>query len=140
MGGEFKLTARHEANLEAKRKFVAAMMAQDWAALAEVAHPELELFEPPALPFGGVYKGIEEFKRCMAMIPQVSHKTERMTLVRSYYSDDPDYIVNELDFVGVRVDNGERIASIVMEKTGYKDGKVRSLALHWFSIPDFGKK
>lgn len=135
----FELTLRHQANLDVKKKFVAALAAKDWDEAAKYVHPDFELREPAALPYGGVYKGMSGFRECLEKIPKISHRTERIEILRTYFTQDPDHLFSELDFAGVRVDTGERISSGVVEKFEFRDGKISAIVLYWFDIPDFKK-
>jgi ketosteroid isomerase-like protein len=135
--GVFEMTPKHEANHEVKTRFVNALFANDWDTVAALTHPDFELREPDALPYGGVYKGVEGFKRCWELIPQASHVTEHLDTIRNHFSEDPDSIVVELEFRGRRRDTGEQFASKVMEQFEFRDGKVVAIVLYWFNIPKF---
>jgi len=105
--GLFEMTPRHKANLEVKQKF------------------------------GGIYKGVEGFRKCWEMIPKVSHVTERIETLHTYLTENPDHMFVELDCAGRRLDNGERFSGIVMEKFEFRDGLISAIVLYWFNIPDF---
>ena len=137
--GLFEMTARHKANLETKQKFVAAVFAKNWDEMAKCAHSELELREPDALPYGGIFKGLEGFKKCWDMIPRVSHETERIETLHTYLTEDPDHMFVELECTCRRLDNDERFSGIVMEKFEFRDGLISAIVLYWFNIPDFKK-
>ena len=132
------LTAQHHANNSVKTRFVDALFSNDWEAMAKLVHPtSFELREPDALPYGGVYKGLDGFKKCWELIPQSSHKAEHLDTLRCYFTEDPNSIIVELDFRGVRTDTGEKIASRVMEQFEFQDGLISAITLYWFDIPDF---
>ena len=137
--GLFEMTPRHKANLEVKQKFVNALFHNDWDEVARLSHPELELREPAALPYGGIFKGVEGFKKCWDMIPKVSHVTERIETLHTYLTENPDHMFVELECTGRRLDNGERFSGIVMEKFEFRDGLISAIVLYWFNIPDFKK-
>jgi ketosteroid isomerase-like protein len=129
------MTQRHKANLECKQKFVEALFVNDWEAMARYVTPDVELREPDALPFGGIHKGLDGFKKCWEMIPKISHVTERIETHHTYLTANPDHLFVELDFSGKRLDNGETISGIVMEKFEFRDGKISAIVLYWFNIP-----
>ena len=131
------MTPKHHANNEIKTRFVDALFANDWDTMAKLVHPDFELREPVALPYGGTYKGIKGFKDCWDKIPQSSHKTEHLDTLRCYFTEDPDSIIVELEFRGSRRDTGEKFASKVMEQFEFKDAKIIAITLYWFNIPDF---
>jgi uncharacterized protein len=131
------MTRAHHANHDVKTRFVDALFAKDWETMADLVHPEFELREPDALPYGGVYKGLEGFKKCWELIPQSSHVTEHLDTLRCFFTEDPDSIVVELQFRGSKKDTGEKFASKVMEQFDFKDGKIIAITLYWFNIPKF---
>jgi ketosteroid isomerase-like protein len=120
-----------------KTQFVDALFSGNWEVMAGLVHPDFELREPDALPYGGVYKGLDGFKKCWELIPQVSHKADHLDTLRTYFAEDPDSIIVELDFVGSRRDTGEKISSKVMEQFEFRDGKIVAITLYWFNIPPF---
>ena len=77
-------TSEHAANLALKKRFVAALSAGDWDTGASLMHPDFELREPDALPYGGTYKGIEGFKQCLGSIA-AAHKTTQMETLHTYF-------------------------------------------------------
>lgn len=131
------ITPQHHANNDVKTRFVDALFRNDWDTMAPLVHPDFELREPAALPYGGIYKGIEGFKECWELIPQSSHQTEHLDTLRCHYADDPNTIVVELEFRGSRKDTGEKFASKVMEQFEFKDGLISAITLYWFDIPEF---
>jgi ketosteroid isomerase-like protein len=135
------ITAQHHANHETKSKFVDALFANDWEAMKPLVHPTLfELREPAALPYGGIYKGLDGFKRCWELIPQSSHRADHLDTLHSYFAEDPDRIIVELDFKGTRTDTGEKIESRVLEQFEFVDGLISAIVLYWFDIPDFKER
>jgi ketosteroid isomerase-like protein len=131
------MTPQHEVNHQVKTRFVDALFANDWGTMATLVHPDFELREPAALPYGGVYKGLDGFKRCWELIPQASHVTEHLETLRTFFSEDPDSIVVELDFRGSKRSTGEKFGSKVMEQFDFRDGKIVAITLYWFNIPAF---
>ena len=129
------MTPAHHANNETKTRFVDALFAGDWETMATLVHPDFELREPAALPYGGIYKGIEGFKQCRNLIPQSSHVTEHLDTLRCYFTEDPDSIVVELEFRGSRRGSGEKIGSKIMEQFDFRDGLISAISLYWFNIP-----
>lgn len=131
------MTSAHRHSHEVKTRFVEALFAGDWDTMASLVHPEFELREPDALPYGGVYRGIEGFRRCWELIPQSSHQTEHLDTLRCYFTEDPNSILVELEFRGARRDTGEKFASKVMEQFELQDDKIIAITLYWFNIPRF---
>jgi ketosteroid isomerase-like protein len=127
------MTPQHHANNDVKIRFVEALFANDWEAMAPFVHPDFELREPDALPYGGVYKGLDGFKKCWELIPQTGHKTEYLNTLRCYFTEDPDSIMVELETRGTN-HSGKKFASKVMEQFEFREGKILAISLFWFNI------
>lgn len=134
-----KMTPQHEAIHQVKTRFVTAVFANDWDTMATLVHPDFELREPAALPYGGIWKGLDGFKKCWELIPQASHVTEHLDTLANYFTAAADSIVVELEFRGSKRSTGEKFASKVMEQFDFRDGKISAITLYWFNIPKFEK-
>jgi ketosteroid isomerase-like protein len=137
--GVFEMTPQHRANHEVKTRFVDALFKNDWDTMATLVTPDLELREPAALPYGGIWKGLAGFKKCWELIPQASHAVEHLDTLRTFFTEDPNSIIVELDFAGIKKSTGEKFASRVMEQFEFRDGKISAIILYWFNIPAFEK-
>jgi len=135
--GIFEFTPQHHHNNEVKTKFVDALFRNDWDAMAPLVHPDFELREPDALSYGGIYKGLDGFKKCWELIPNAGLKTEYLNTLRCFFTEDPDSIVVELETRGTVSQTGEKFASKVMEQFDFKDGLIVAIVLYWFNIPSF---
>jgi len=131
------MTPQHYTNNDVKTRFVDALFSNDWETMAGLVHPDFELREPKALPYGGTYRGIEGFKKCWELIPQSSHVTEYLDTLRCYFTEDPNSILVELDFRGRRRGSDEKFGSKVMEQFEFRDSKIVAIVLYWFDIPTF---
>ena len=135
--GIFEFTPQHHHNNEVKTKFVDALFRNDWDAMAPLVHPDFELREPDALSYGGIYKGLDGFKKCWELIPNAGLKTEYLNTLRCFFTEDPDSIVVELETRGTVSQTGEKFASKVMEQFDFKDGLIVAIVLYGFNIPSF---
>ena len=129
------LTPQHHANADVKTAFVDFLFKGDWDAMAPLVHPEFELREPDLLAYGGVHKGLDGFKKCWELIPQTGHKTDYLTTLGCYFSEDPNSMIVELDVKGHNSNTGVKFASKVMEQFDFKDGKIVAISLYWFNLP-----
>jgi len=132
--GTFEMTEAHRRNNDLKTRFVDALFKNDWEAMAPMVHPDFELREPVALPYGGTYKGLNGFKHCWELIPASGHKTEYLNTLGTYFTEDPNSIFVELDTRGTS-HKGEPYASKVMEQFEFRDGLISAIILFWFNIP-----
>ena len=121
---------------ELKEQFVGAIMAGDWESARQLADLEFELREPAALPYGGIYKGIEGFQKCLAAIQQ-AHKTTRLDILDSYFTSNPDRMITEMEWSGIPHATGREHTSKVLEQYEFRDGKVLAITLFWFNIPAY---
>jgi ketosteroid isomerase-like protein len=133
--GIWEWTDQHRHNEAVKTRFVDALFKNDWDTLATLVHPDFELREPDALAYGGIYKGIEGFKKCWELIPLAGHKTTHLTTLRNHMTEDPNSIVVELETRGVHNETGKEFESKVMEQFEFIDGKVSAIVLFWYNIP-----
>jgi hypothetical protein len=132
------LTPRHEANLETKKRFVEAIFAGDWATFEQLCHPEFELHEPSALPYGGVYKGVDGFQTFWKT-PK-GHVTNHLETLGVYFTENPDEIIAELGMRGSLPGSEAQFPCSLMEKFAFADGKVRKLTVYFFDVPHLAAK
>jgi ketosteroid isomerase-like protein len=128
-------TPRHAANFELMSRLTAALAAGDWEATAALLHPDFVFHQPDALPYGGVYKGVEGFRTCFERVAGGDLVTEQTDLLRTYFSEDPDSLMLEFLFRGVDRRSGERFASKAAEQLEFRDGKLVAMTLYWLNIP-----
>ena len=133
--GIWEWTPQHHHNNAVKTRFVDALFQNDWDTMATMIHPDFELREPDRLAYGGIYKGLDGFKKCWDLIPQVGHKTTHLTTLRNHFTEDPGSIVVELETRGVHNETGNEFESKVMEQFEFKDGKISAIVLYWYNIP-----
>ena len=131
------LTPQHQANYDVKGRLLAALGKGDWDAAGDLLHPDFELREPERLPYGGVYKGAEGFRKCLGLIPQAQTSTRFETL-HTYFTSDPDRIFSESEWAGTLKKSGRQAATKVSELFEFRDGKVLAITVIWFNIPDYG--
>jgi ketosteroid isomerase-like protein len=130
------MATQQEALQELKERFVGAIMKGDWESARHLADPDFELREPAALPYGGIYKGIEGFQQCLAAI-QKAHKTTGLDIMDSYFPAKGDRMITEMEWRGIPLGTGQEAASRVLEHYEFRDGKVLSITLFWFNIPAY---
>ena len=131
------MTPQHHTNNGVKTRFVDALFKNDWDTMAGLVHPDFELREPKALPYGGTYKGLNGFKKCWELIPQSSHVAEYLNTLRCYFTEDPNSILVELEFRGRKRGTDEIFGSKVIEQFEFRDSKIVAIVLYWFDIPTY---
>jgi ketosteroid isomerase-like protein len=131
------MTPQHHHNADVKTRFVDALFKNDWDTMSTLVHPDFELREPDALSYGGIYKGLDGFRKCWELIPEAGLQTEYLNTLRCFFTEDPDSIIVELETRGTVKQTGEKFASKVMEQFDFKDGLIVAIVLYWFNIPAF---
>jgi ketosteroid isomerase-like protein len=124
------------ANLDVKAKFQKAVFAGDFAGALPFVDPEFSLVEPDSLPYGGVYRGLEAFKRALQAI-RASFQNTGQDHVASYFTDDPDRHIVEMQVRGKLVATGQAIESRVFELWEFRNGKVLRITPCWLDTAAF---
>lgn len=119
-------------NVEIKDRFVAAVMAGDQDTISALADPGFELHEGSGMPFAGVYRGAEGFLRFLGIFFETLD-IERLEPIRTYRTEDPDFIACEFEVRGTFRSTGKIFESSLVEIWRFRDGKVLSIKAHYFN-------
>jgi ketosteroid isomerase-like protein len=119
-----------------KKQFLDALVAGDFAGMEQLADPDFEIREPAALPYGGIYKGVEGFRKCLGAI-QGFHKTTRLDTLNTYFAPGADSMVTEMEWAGIPHNTGQEVSSKVLEQYEFRNDKVLAITLYWFDIPAY---
>jgi ketosteroid isomerase-like protein len=119
-------------NIQVKERFVAAVFAGDADTIRALADPGFELHEGSGLPFAGTYRGAEGFLKFLEIFGQ-TFDIERLEPIRSYESQDRDWIAFEFDLRATVRNTGHLFESTLIEIWNFKDGKVLSIKPHYFN-------
>jgi len=95
------------------KSFLEAAVARDWNKLATYCHAEFAVRESDALPYAGVYRGIEGFRRLARLIFIESFKDFRVE--PQSYSEGDDYVVLLAAISGVGKQSGIPFSSQLAE-------------------------
>lgn len=112
-------------------RFVAAVFAGDSATLLSLCDPEFVLHEGSGLSFGGTYAGGEGFLAFLGLFSQTLD-IARLEPIRTYLTDDPDWIVCEFELEATVRATGKPFASSLLERWHFRDGKVLAIKPHYF--------
>ena len=124
----------HNNNLSVQERFVAAVFAGDGDTIRALAHPDFELHEGSGLPFAGVYRGADGFLAFLAVFGE-TFDIEILAPVRTYQSEDPDFLAFEFNLRAVLRATGALFESTLIESWTFKDGKVLQIRPHYFNSP-----
>jgi ketosteroid isomerase-like protein len=119
-------------NLRIQEQFVAAVFAGDADTIRSLCAPELELHQGSGLPYAGTYRGAEGFLEFLGVFND-TFEIEQLAPVRTYTTDDPDWLVGELMIRATVRASGKPFASSLLEMWQFKDGKVVSIRPHYFN-------
>jgi ketosteroid isomerase-like protein len=114
-------------------RWLAAVFGGDKAALAAMMDPGFELHQSPALPYGGVLKGPEGFDHFWRSFGE-AFEVEALDEVDRFRSDG-GAIVLKFHFRGRAKASGKPFDTTILESFYFRDGKVLSIAPHWFELP-----
>lgn len=121
-------------NLAIQERFVTAVFAGDAATIHALCTDDFELIEGSGLPFAGTSKEAGGFLAFLELFG-AAFEIERLEPVRSYTSDDPDWLAFEFDLAGVERATGQRFESSLDELWTFAEGRVRTIRPHYFNVP-----
>jgi ketosteroid isomerase-like protein len=119
-------------NLRIQEQFVTAVFAGDADTIRSLCAPEFELHEGSGLPFAGTFRGAEGFLEFLGVFND-AFDIEYLTPVRTYVSDDPDWLVGELNLRARLRADGKLFESSLVEIWQFKNGKVVGIKPHYFN-------
>ncbi len=119
-------------NLAIQEQFVTAVFAGDAETIKALCAPDFELHEGSGLPFAGIYRGAEGFLEFLGMFND-TFDIEQLAPIRTYTSDDPDWLIGELHLRATLRDGGKPFDSSLLEMWHFRDGKVVSIKPHYFN-------
>jgi hypothetical protein len=121
--------------------FLSAFAACDQAALATLVHPEFEVVQSNALPYGGCYRGIDGFFEFVGLFLR-TWRIERFEMERRFDESGTEpgvqSVVLMFHLVGSVAATGEPIDTTLLEHWIFKDGQLLVSKPHWFEPPTRG--
>lgn len=114
-------------------RWVAAVFAGDRDALGEMMDPAFELHQAKGLPYGGTLKGQDGFDHFWRGFGE-AFEIESLDQVGRFRSADGD-IVLKFRFRGRVNATGEPFDTTILESFRFRNGKLLSIAPHWFELP-----
>ena len=118
-------------NLATIDRFVAAVFAGDSKTLLALCDLDFALHEGSGLSFGGSYPGGEGFLRFLGLFNDTLD-IARLEPIRTYLTQDPDWIVCEFELEATVRATGKRFASSLLERWHFRDGRVLEIKPHYF--------
>jgi len=112
-------------------RFVTSVFSGDSATLLSLCDPEFVLHEGSGLSFGGTYRGGEGFLSFLGLFNETL-EIARLEPIRTYLTDDPDWIVCEFELEATVKTTGKTFASSLLERWHFRDGKVLEIKPHYF--------
>jgi ketosteroid isomerase-like protein len=119
-------------NLRIQEQFVTAVFAGDADTVRSLCAPEFELHEGSGMPFAGVYHSADGFLEFLQVFGETFDIAE-LAPVRTYVTDDPDWLIGELNLRATLRANGKPFESSLLEMWQFRDGKVLSIKPHYFN-------
>ncbi len=112
----------------------AAVLGGDFDTLRALCHPDMALHQGSGMPFAGTYHGYEGFMRFFAEFGE-TFEIEKLGPLRDYTSDDPEWVVCELEIAAKVRATGKRFDGTIMEQWQFRDGKALTIKPHYFNSP-----
>jgi ketosteroid isomerase-like protein len=121
--------------------FLSAFAAGDQAVLATLVHPDFEVVQSNALPYGGRYRGIDGFFEFVGLFLH-TWRIERFEMERRFDESGTEpgvqSVVLMFHLVGWVAATGEPIDTTLLEHWIFKDGQLLVSKPHWFEPPTRG--
>ena len=118
-------------NLHIQEQFVTAVFAGDADTVRSLCAPEFALHEGSGMPFAGTYHGADGFLAFLQLFNDTFDIAE-LAPVRTYVTEDPDWLIGELSLRATLRSNGAPYESSILEMWQFKDGKVVNIKPHYF--------
>jgi hypothetical protein len=105
-----------------------ALLEGDVEGFTGYMHPNIDLFEPDYLPYGGHYHGVEALIRCFGEVSALIDASS-LEIVSVIADDDVAVLLTKCKLVG---DGSERLIS---EHWRIEDHRVREVRVFWSALP-----
>jgi ketosteroid isomerase-like protein len=119
-------------NIATVARFVAAALAGDGETLKLLCAPGFVLRQGSGLAYGGEYPGGEGFMAFLGTFGETLD-VQRLEPIRTYVTDDPDFLVGELEVAATVRATGARFESSLLERWRFEDGRVAEIKPHYFN-------
>ena len=123
--------AMRTSNIAIGEGLIAGVKARDLESVLALMHPEVEVFEPASLPYGGTWKGRDGFAELLQKI---------MGLADLSIGDDPkihetsDGLIMEMQVTFTSHKDGEAFATSAVEVDRLRDGLVREIDVFYKDV------
>lgn len=119
-------------NLATINRFIAAVFAGDGETIKTLCAPDFQLLEGSGVSFAGTYQGGEGFLHFLGIFGEALD-IQRLEPTRTYLSDDPDYVICEMELEATVKATGQAFASSLLERWHFREGKVLEIKPHYFN-------
>lgn len=111
-------------------RFMAATRVGDKATLAEMVHAEFELVEPTGVPYEGVFRGLDGWRKLARAVVE-AWEDFRVEPI-AFPGESKDTFVVHLRLSGRSRKTGRPFDMSVLEMWSFKDGKLIGISPHYF--------
>lgn len=119
-------------NLAVLERFTGAVAAGDAETVKALCAPGFELHEGSGLSFAGTYQGADGFLDFLGVFVGAL-EIERLETTRVYQSDDPDFVIAEMELRAVVRATGKVFESSLLERWQFAEGRVVEIKPHYFN-------
>lgn len=129
-----------QAKMDNVERFQAAFAAGDRELLAKLVHPDFEVIQSSALPYGGRYRGLDGFFEFALKIFPTTWRIQQFEMLHRFdeKTNEPglESVVLMFHLVGTVAATGKPVDTTLLEHWVLKDGKLLHAKPHWFEPPD----
>lgn len=122
-------------NIEIQKRFVAAVFSGDTDTVRSLLDPEFQIHQSKGLEYRGFYRGYEGFKTFQEKFAKV-FTIDTLDITRIYVTEDPDYIVAEINVRGTLNSSGRKFDTTMLEIIRFRNGRLLHIKPHWFEYPE----
>ena len=121
-------------NQEVMGQFVTAALSGDGETLKSLCAPDMVLEQGSGMPYAGSYRGGQGFMEFLGVFG-ATYDIEQLDLVRTYSTENPDWLVSEFVMKATVKATGKPYATTLVETWHFEGGKVAAIKPHYFNSP-----
>lgn len=111
-------------------QFLAALAAGDWSTMEQMMHPEFVCIEADGLPYAGVYRGFEGWRRLSDAV-LATWSGFRMKVMEMHGGDEESAVLR-IALSGKSRKTGKAWESSVLELWKFRDGRLAGIDPYYF--------
>lgn len=115
---------------EAVKLFLQAARECDWDKLETYCHEEFQVRESEALPFAGIYKGVDGFRKLARLI--FIDSFSEFNVVPKYFTEDESHVLLIADISGIGKKSGIQFVSELVEIYHFEQDLIKEIQPYYW--------